>query len=96
LSQALFLESFELSLLPFSLFSLEEKANKKKHFILAGLLTHSFFHTTFPEKSSGIIRFCAELNGKYSSGSVQDSHLIPFSSLFQRIRKRDTKTPAKV
>jgi hypothetical protein len=48
---------------------------------LAGLLTYSIFETPFPSfVSDSGIEYCSKtFGGAYSSGSVQDSHLIPFS-----------------
>ena len=44
-----------------------------------------------PKRNSGF-EYCRKtFGGAYSSGSVQDLHLIPFSPLFPSNRKSDTK-----
>lgn len=44
-----------------------------------------------PKRNSGF-EYCRKtFGGAYSSGSVQDLHLIPFSPLFPQNRKSDTK-----
>jgi hypothetical protein len=53
------------------------------HTDLAGLLTYSFFRGCLPVFRAGRQwrGYCPEgCGGAYSSGSVQDFHLIPFSS----------------
>jgi hypothetical protein len=48
--------------------------------ILAGLLTYFFFETPFPFLSEQwICVLFKDIGEAYSSGSVQDLHLIPFS-----------------
>jgi len=66
--------------------------------ILAGLLTYSVFERPSHPILSGQWHWVLFKNfGRaYSSGSVQDLHLIPFSSLFRRIWNCDTKTDTKV
>ena len=44
---------------------------------LAGLLTYPIAHTAFPSFTDSDA-VCVTTWGNYSSGSVQDSHLIPF------------------
>jgi hypothetical protein len=47
---------------------------------LAGLLTCSIFETPFPFLAKQWFEYGSKtFGGAYSSGSVQDSHLIPFS-----------------
>jgi hypothetical protein len=58
--------------------------------ILAGLLTYSIFGTSFPFLFAEQWFACCskDFGGAYSSGSVQDSHLIPFSSFPANAEKR--------
>jgi len=63
--------------------------------ILAGLLTYSFSERPSRFYVEQWIEYCSKnLGGIYSSGSVQDSHLIPFSSFRMNIWN-DTKIERK-
>ena len=60
------------------------------NFLLAGLLTFSsFVRLPFSVRKSGI-GVAQSYIGDYSSGSVQDLHLIPFSSFVRSLRTHDT------
>ena len=67
-----------------------------KLLILAGLLTYSVIER--PSHSLRTVDWVVfnDFGGAYSSGAVQDFHLIPFSSLFRRTGFVTPKPEAKV
>jgi hypothetical protein len=64
---------------------------------LAGLLTYSIFgHPSHSLRNSGK-KYCSKtFGGAYSSGSVQDFHLIPFSVSSPERERTPPKFEAKV
>lgn len=54
-------------------------SRKPSTIILAGLLTYSIFERSFPFiDEQWMYLLFKDFCGEYSSGSAQDSHLIPF------------------
>jgi hypothetical protein len=65
--------------------------------ILAGLLTYFFFETPFPFLSEQwICVLFKDIGEAYSSGSVQDLHLIPFSVSSPKRERTPPKSGTKV
>jgi hypothetical protein len=77
------------------LFPKKDRACGRLVLILAGLLTCSIFKLPSRSFSEQWKKYCSKtFGGAYSSGAVQDFHLIPFSMRFPK-RNSITKTGCK-
>lgn len=64
----------------------ESRKHQNLSLAMAGLLTYPFLRDALPTDISAVGLLASGITGNYSSGSVRDSHPIPFSSNLIRHR----------